>query len=206
LSTLYSVLVLVAIVHPHTSNSRHGPAATRPWIVGGKELGGLTETQTTWPSALHSFSLSLSTCSPPCRSDKDSSNTLATCQARVSEAARWVKNQWDSFMWVSGFPSSIHPVSLLTTYSRQRHDIVSGGEQDRPFYPFYTIPIGLRHAIGRSSLPPVDEEHWYMAEYTPPVVFDLGTTYELGGISIHWPTPLNSDGIPEPAHDRIYPK
>lgn len=31
-------------------------------------------------------------------------------------------------MWVSSFSSSIRPVSLLTTYSKQRHDIVSGGK------------------------------------------------------------------------------
>ena len=52
----------------------------------------------------------------------------------VSEAAWLVKiNQCDSFMWVSGFPLSIHSFSSTDCISKQRHNIVSEGEQDRPF-------------------------------------------------------------------------
>jgi len=45
-------------------------------------------------------------------------------RAGVIEAALLVKNQWDSFIWVSGFPSSIHSGSFLI---RQTQNIVSEG-------------------------------------------------------------------------------
>ena len=134
-------------------------AATRPWIVSGKRLdeNGSTCRSPDHLTPITSESPNVFAAVPRCQVTKisptplrhvelvkfdpygpvNAGNALGGANRQgtgVSEAAWLVKiNECDSFMWVSGFPLSIHSFSSTDCISKQRHNIVSEGEQDRPF-------------------------------------------------------------------------